>query len=171
MQLSEAMYDLVAATLVSGPACSGTATSTMRMSGDSGELHNATVSAPLSRALRVAVEQVRAHAGLRNGDEQHAVEIRLRFVDRAHRRRGGGGEHVRVRLDEVLRVGRGVIGAAARTGHHRARRLLAQPGAEFAQQRRVVRELRAHHLGRRRRFLEHPRLGDHDDALSSATKS
>ena len=57
MQLSEAIYDLVAATLVSGPACSGTATSTMRMSGDSGELHNATVIAPLSRALRVAVSR------------------------------------------------------------------------------------------------------------------
>ena len=102
MQLSEAMYDLVAATLVSGPACSGTATSTSSMSGESAVLHSATVSAPLSFALRVAASRSGTLARLRDGDEQHAVEVRLRVVDRAHRRRGGGGEHVRVRLDEVL---------------------------------------------------------------------
>ncbi len=57
MQLSEAMYDLVAATLDSRPACSDTATSTSCMSGASGVLQSATVSAPLAFALSVAASR------------------------------------------------------------------------------------------------------------------
>src|SRR6185436_4817670 len=56
-QLSVAMYDLVAATLVSAPACSGTATSASCISGESGVLHNATVKAPLVRASSVAASR------------------------------------------------------------------------------------------------------------------
>ena len=94
------------------------------MSGESGVLHSATVSAPPSSRVARGRQQVGALARLRDGDEQRAVEVRLRFVDRAHRRRGGGGERVRVRFDEILREGRRVVGAAARAGHDGARWLL-----------------------------------------------
>ena len=69
-------------------------------------------------------------------------------------------------------IGRGVIRAAARAGHHGARWLRAQPRAELAQQRRVL-----------RRAVRSPRAAPaaaswyisdgrvHDAALSSATKS
>jgi hypothetical protein len=54
---NEAIYDLVAATLVSAPACSGTATSTSCMSGESAVLQKASVNAPPSFAARVAVSR------------------------------------------------------------------------------------------------------------------
>ena len=69
-----------------------------------------------------------------------------------------------------LRVSGGVIGAAARTGHHDARRRGAQARAEFGELRGVARQLRGHHARSFGSLPEHPR-GVHVLALSSATKS
>ena len=132
------------------------ATSTSCMSGEPGVLHNATVNAPLSLRITRGREQVGALARLRDGDEQHAAQVRRAVVDRAHRRRGGRGEHLRVRLDEVLRVGCRVIRAAARAGDDRTRRPLAQTAPEFLQHACVVKQLRADDARAFGGFEEHP---------------
>ena len=82
-------------------------------------------------------------------------------------------------FDEITRVGRGMVRAAARARDHRARRVGAQPETEFAQGGRIGRELAAHDGAGLRRLEEHPAIanyrvthrGAHEDALSSATKS
>ena len=140
------------------PACSGTATSTRCMSGASGVLHSATVSAPLRLCALGGRQQVGTLAGLRDRDEQHVAHVGAGVVDRAQRRRGGGGQRRRVRLDQVARVGGRVIGAAARAGHDGARRRWR------AAVRRVRRAARhccascaATTLGALGRLEEHPR--------------
>ncbi len=64
-----------------------------------------------------------------------------------------------------------MIGAAACARYDRARRQFAQHRADAVHARRIALELRAHHGGRLRGLERHARLGLHEDALSSATKS
>ena len=75
-------------------------------------------------ALRSRRQQVRARARLRDREKQDALEICLARVDRADRRRRGRGEQTGACLDEIFRVRRGVVGAAARAGDDGTRRQL-----------------------------------------------
>ena len=75
--------------------------------------------------------RVGGFAGLRNRDHQHALEVKLRPVQRedgwsreSHRDAGGDFEQIAPEL-------RGVVGGAARGQHDEARRIAPQDGAQF----------------------------------------
>ena len=103
--------------------------------------------------------------------QQHVAHLGAGVVDRAHRRCGGGGERLRVGLDEVTRVGGGMVRAAARAGHDGTRRPGTQARAETGELRGVLRELHGNHAGTLGRLQEHARRFGHVLALSSATTS
>ncbi|MCW0415479.1 hypothetical protein NB689_001233 [Xanthomonas sacchari] len=108
--------------------------------------------------LRVA-QQVRALARLRDHQVQRPAQLQRRFVHRAHRRRGRGGDHAELGLEQVLGVGGGVVGTAARTGHHERRRRGAQRRGERAHGGVVAFELRGDDRGGFRGFTEHQGFG------------
>ncbi len=126
------------------------------------------------RRLRGRYE-IGAAAGLRDDEEQAIAQVLLHPVDGRHRRRGRSGEHAQACLDHVFREGRGMVGAAARAGDHRAGRARAQRRTQARCRGPVALELRANRGTRLGRFPEHPRAGGIDDraihSASSATKS
>jgi hypothetical protein len=116
-------------------------------------------------------EQVRALAGLRDRDEHDAAQIRLRFVQRAQRRCGGGGEDLRVRLDQIFRERRRVVRAATRASDDSVRLHLPQHRTDARKARCIRLHLLADNVGSLRRLTIHSARPAHVVALSSATKS
>ncbi len=104
-------------------------------------------------------QQVRALAGLRDHQVQRALQLLPGLVDRPHRRRGRGGHQPQPGLEQVLGVGRGMIGTAARAGDHERRRVLAQVRGQRAHALVVAGELGGDHRGAGRGLVEHQGFG------------
>ena len=125
---------LVAATLRSGPAHDRQdACRTPAASGLPVSLTIATVSAPACRAMPAFAEQVVAAAGLRHRQKQLALQVKRPAVDAGDIRCGRRHRHSEIKLDQMLREGRGMGRTAARAGHDDPRRPAPQPRGQLGQ--------------------------------------
>ena len=107
-------YVLVAATACSLPASSFTTASAASPSGDDGEFVTAIDGPALALRLAHDLDDVRRLAGLRDADDERAVEPRRLLVQREERRRRERDRDPVRAAEQVLRVARGVRRASAR---------------------------------------------------------
>ena len=160
---TEATKVLVAATLRSGPARSGSAWSQAAAIGESAMLVIATVSAPPAPALRIISTMSGLWPDCEMPRQAAPLQPQLPAVDRGDRRPDRGDRDPRRQLDRIFEIGRRVVGRAARHGDqkprigraHRRRRGRHLVARVFQEPRRRRRDL-GHlglHVGHRIRHL------------------
>src|SRR3954466_13675909 len=156
---SEAMNDLVAATLNSGPASIGRTTSHVCASGLAVSLTIATVIAPDERAIAAVstMSTLRPARGarLRDRKEELTVESQSAPIDGRDIRGGGGNRDPEMTLDQMLAKCGGVRRASARTGDHEAGRSPSQQRGQLGHRRRQRRGLPRQYRRRLARFRAH----------------
>ena len=118
---TEATKVLVAATLCSGPASSGSACVAgrrHRRAGDVGDRHG---QRPALAGAPHHLDDVRALPRLRDADADRAVEPQPPPVDRGDRRPDRGDRHPGRQLRDILQVGRRMVRRPARHRHQQPR--------------------------------------------------
>ena len=168
LALSVAMKLLVAATLRSLPAQSGTTNSLAASSGESSAFTRAMPRAPRSRRMRRLSTRsglcpdCESEDGLPGDTQRRAVQGHHRHGQRGHRQAG-------VLHGQVGEVAGGMVGAAARDSQCQVRIDLPQTLAKRRQAGVEHGQLTARHRGGGERFLEHQR--SHSSSPSTITAS
>ena len=101
------------------------------------------------------VENVRAAARLRHGEEERIAHARARLIDGGHGGTDGGRHEAGMDLEQIFDEGRRVVRAAARAGDGKGRRRRAQALAELAAQGRVALDEARDDLRRFLRLAQH----------------
>jgi len=147
---------LVAATLVSAPACSGSTHCAASASGEPASLTTATVRAPPARKKRVGAIRSGLWPDCEKPHDTRPSQSSCDWYSVTSDIGSDGDEPAEPRHHEVGHVVRGMVGAAARDGQRGARRLGTELLAERGVGGEVGRHQTSHGGGGLARFVKHP---------------